>query len=417
MNLTLKRLTPFLGLLVLLAGCGKATKLVAPAPTPIPPLSSVTLSPRADTLNVGATGQFTVVALDTAHVPYTGTLDWASSNKGVFTVGSTGLVTAVGEGTALLSVSGGGKADTASVLVYPTVAGWLVQTSKASEDLYDVFFDDAGRLGWAVGSGGVVLSTTDAGATWTRRAPTTFTLRGVWFTSAREGWAVGGGGTVLHTLDAGLAWARLANTASGEDLKDVYFATRDTGWVVGAGGLILSTTDRGAHWRRILRGGVTLNSVMFAGTKDGWAVGDNGTVLGTRDRGISWFTVPYATSQPLKSLWRHDTARAVAVGATGVVLRASATPDSVAWVPGGNPGNLYQFEGVCLPDSLTGFAVGSNGTAGVVLRTADGGETWGAPQAANSQFRLRGVFFLKDARRGWVVGDNGTIRHTSSGGQ
>jgi photosystem II stability/assembly factor-like uncharacterized protein len=71
---------------------------------------------------------------------------------------------------------------------------------------------------------------------------------------------------------------------------------------------------------------------------------------------------------------------------------------------------------VCLPDTLTGFAVGWNGTVGVVLHTSDGGETWGAPQTVSSQYRLRGVFFL-DARRGWVVGDNGTIRHTTSGGE
>ena len=225
---------------------------------------------------------------------------------------------------------------------------------------------------------------------------------------------VGSVGTVLHTLNGGSSWTRLTSTASSENLMDVYFATPDTGWVVGAGGLILSTTDCGKHWRRTLRGGVTLNSVMFAGTKDGWAVGDNGIVLGTHDRGVTWFTVPYATSQTLKGLWRHDTEKAVAVGAGGVVLRTSATPDSVAWALG-NVGAEYQLEGVCLADTSTGFAVGLNSAAGVVLRTSDGGETW-APQTASSQFRLRGVFFL-DARRGWVVGDNGTIRHTTSGGE
>lgn len=413
MNPTFKRLMPFLGLLVLLAGCGKATNPVAPNGTTIPPLASVTLSMHADTLDVGDTRQFTAVALDTTHAPYTGALDWASTNKSVFVVGPTGRVTAIGEGTALLIVSGGGKADTASVLVYPTVAGWSTQASNASEDLYDVFFDGAGRLGWVVGSGGVVLSTPDAGATWTRRTPTAFTLHGVWFTSAQEGWAVGNGGTVLHTLNAGLAWTQVTSSASSENLMDVYFATRDTGWVVGAGGLVLATTDRGAHWQRTLRGGVTLNSVMFAGTRDGWVVGDNGIVLGTHDGGGTWYTAPYLVSQSLKSLWRRNAGKAVAVGAGGVVLRTSVTPDSVAWAPG-NVGDLFQLEGVCLADTLTGFAAGWNST-GVVLHTSDGGETW-APQSVGSQFRLRGVYFL-DARRGWVVGDNGTIRHTTSGGE
>ncbi len=411
MKPTLKRLTLFLGLLVLLAGCGKATK---PVTTPVvPPLRSLVLSVHADTLNVGQASQFTAVAVGTDGVPYTGPLDWASNNRGVFTVTSTGGVTAVGEGSALLVVSGGGKADTATVLVYPTAPGWLLQTSNAAEDLYGVYFDGAGRLGWAVGSGGVVLSTTDAGATWTRRVPTTVTLRGVWFTSALEGWAVGHAGTVLHTLDSGATWTQVTSVASSENLTSVTFASRDTGWVVGAGGLILSTVDRGLNWRRTLRGGMTINSVGFSGTKDGWAVGDNGIVLGTHDRGVTWFTAPYLTSQPLKGLWRLDAERAVAVGEMGVVLRTSATPDSVAWELG-NAGSLYQLEGVCLVDTLTGFAVGVN-TTGAVLRTSDAGASW-TPQVSNSPFRLRAVFFL-DARRGWAVGDNGTIRHTASGGE
>ena len=411
MNLTLKRLTPFLGLLVLLAGCSTTPNPVAPIV--IPPLSSVTLTVHADTLDAGQTRQFVATAVDTFGAPYTGALGWASSNKSVFTVGSTGLVTAAGEGTALLTVSGGGKADTASVLVYPTATGWLVQTSNATEDLYDVFFDGAGRLGWAVGGGGVILSTTDAGATWGRRLPTTFTLRGVWFTSATEGWAAGYSGTVLHTLDGGSKWTRLTSTASSENLMDVHFATRDTGWVVGSGGLILATTDRGATWRKTYLGGFTLNGVQFAGTRDGWAVGDNGNILGTHDRGLSWFIVPSVTGQTLKGLWRRDAETAVAVGALGVVARTTVTPDSVAWTLG-NVGNAYQLEGVCLADDLNGFAVGLNGP-GAVLHTADGGESL-TPQVANSQFRLRGVFFL-DTRRGWAVGDNGTIRHTTSGGE
>jgi photosystem II stability/assembly factor-like uncharacterized protein len=411
MNPTLKRLTSFLGLLVLLAGCGKTKN---PVSNIVPPLlRSVTLSVHADTLDVGQTRQFVATAVAANGTPYTGSLDWSSTNPAVFIVNSTGRVTAVGEGTARLIVSGGGKADTASVLVYPTVPGWLAQTSNAAEDLYGVFFDGDGRLGWAVGSAGLVLSTVDAGATWTRHAPTSVTLRGVWFTSAREGWAVGHSGTVLHTLNSGSTWMQVTSVASSENLTAVYFATRDTGWVVGAGGLLLATTDRGTTWRRTFRGGVTLNGVMFAGTKDGWAVGDNGIVLGTHDGGVTWFIAPYATSLPLKGLWRHDVERAVAVGAGGVVMRTSVTPDSVAWTLE-NVGGLYGLEGVCLADTSTGFAVGLNGT-GVVLRTSDGGATW-TSQAAGSPSRLRGVFFV-DARRGWVVGDNGTIRHTTSGGQ
>ena len=182
MNPNLKRLTCGLGLLVLLAGCGSESNPVAPGP--IPPLSSIVVSPAADTLDVGETRQFTAVALDTAGDPYTGRLVWTSTDDGVFTVGSTGLVTARGEGSAQLVVSGGGQSDVATILVYPTTSGWVVQTSNAAEDLRDVFADADGRLVWVVGDGGLVLLSGDGGATWTRRVPSTYDLHGVWFTSA-----------------------------------------------------------------------------------------------------------------------------------------------------------------------------------------------------------------------------------------
>jgi photosystem II stability/assembly factor-like uncharacterized protein len=412
MNPMIKRLTSLAGLLVALAGCGKATKPVVPVP--IPPLGSIALTPELDTLQVGQTRQFVAVAVDTAGQPYTGPLDWTTSDPGVITVSSSGLVSAAGEGSALVVVTGGGRSDSSRVAVFPAATGWVPQTSNASEDLDAVFFDAAGRRGWVVGAAGLILSTTDAGATWTRRAPVSFDLHGVWFTSAQEGWVVGNGGTVLHTTDSGTSWTRLTSPATSENLMGVYFASRDTGWAVGTNGLIAGTFDRGATWHKTNAGGVTLNGVMFAGTLDGWAVGDGGIILGTHDRGARWFIVqPALTTQALRALWRGSVPFAVAVGAQGAVVRTQATADSVAWSLG-NAGSLNALEGVCFPQDGLGWAVGWNGTAGVVLQSVDGGATWN-PQVSNSQFRLRGVFFV-DERRGWAVGDNGVIRHTSSGG-
>jgi photosystem II stability/assembly factor-like uncharacterized protein len=411
MNPNYKRLMLCLGLLVWVAGCSSESNPVAPIV--IPPLSSLTVTPDADTLSVGESRLFTAVAVDTAGNPYTGALVWTSTDTGVFTVSSLGLVRALGEGAARLIVSGGGLADTADVLVYPTTQGWVVQISNASEDLHDVFADADGRLVWAVGNGGLVLSSPDAGTTWTRRVPSIYDLHGVWFTSATEGWVVGEAGTVLHTLDGGATWTRLTTVGSSESLRDVYFASRDVGWVVGGNGQILATTDRGASWSRSWSGGQTLNAVMFAGD-DGWAVGENGVIIGSHDGGGTWFVViPSLTVESLRGLWRHGAERTVAVGLQGVVLRTAATPDSVAWSLG-NVGSFYQCAGVCFPLAATGYAVGWNGAAGFVLRSDDGGATW-TPQVATSAFPLRGVFFV-DELRGWAVGDNGVIRHTASGG-
>jgi photosystem II stability/assembly factor-like uncharacterized protein len=412
MNMTSRML--LLSVLVLVAGCSSSSNPVAPVS--VPPLSSLTLTPKADTLTVGGTAAFTATALDTLGQPYAGGgLLWSTSDAGVFTVTSAGVVTARGEGTATLAVSGGGRRDTALVLVYPHASGWFAQTSNASESLEGVFFDPAGRLGWVVGGGGVVLNTTDAGETWSRRMPTTFDLNAVWFTSALEGWAVGKSGTVLHTLDGGTSWSRSISTNTSSELRGVTFAARDTGWAVGGGGLVLWTTDRGAHWQKSFAGtGSALNEVRFSGP-DGWAVGDGGVVAGSHDRGLTWFVVqPAITTQTLRGLWRSGPDSTVAVGLQGVVASTVVTPDSTTWVLGPNVGFEFNLDGVCFPTLDVGYAAGWNVAGGTVLRSDDGGWTWRA-QDVSSQFHLKAVYFV-DGLRGWAVGENGTIRHTVSGG-
>jgi photosystem II stability/assembly factor-like uncharacterized protein len=416
MNLNSKHLVPLLGLLVLLAGCGKGTNLLSPVV--IPPLASLSLTPDADTLDVGQTRLFVATALDTSGHPYTGPLDWSSSDRGVFTVSSTGLVHAAGEGSAVLYVAGGGHRDSALVLVFPAATGWTLQTSHATESLNGVYFDPAGRRGWVVGDGGVILSTSDAGASWTRRTPASVNLHGVWFTSALEGWVVGDAGTMLYTADGGTNWERILRDSTSENLMHVYFAAPDVGWVVGRNGFTMRTLDHGDTWRKryvLPLSRPTLNGVMFAGTQDGWAVGEDGSILGSHDGGASWFLwQPPLVYAPLKAVWQRSALAAVAVGAAGLMPRTVAVADSAAWELR-NTGSENQLWGVCFPTDSTGYAVGVSTTAGVVLRSDNGGRTW-RPQVARSQLRLNAVFFV-DERRGWAVGNGGIIRHTASGGE
>jgi len=61
----------------------------------------------------------------------------------------------------------------------------------------------------AVGSNGIILSTTDAGATWTGQSSgTTSWLRGVSYSDSNTGYAMGMGGTILRTTDRGSTWIR-----------------------------------------------------------------------------------------------------------------------------------------------------------------------------------------------------------------
>ena len=57
----------------------------------------------------------------------------------------------------------------------------------------------------------------------------------------------------------------------------------------------------------------------------------------------------------------------------------------------------------------TGWAVGYNGTAALILSTITGGNSR-TPQASTATEALNDVFFVDD-QRGWAVGDGGRIVH------
>jgi photosystem II stability/assembly factor-like uncharacterized protein len=394
-------------------GCGSES----PTAPPSVPLSRVVLSPVVDTLQVGVSAQFTATAYDTLGNQVAGVgFQWSSGNTQIFTVTGGGKATGVGEGTAPLFVQAGGQRDTSWVTVFPDT-GWVRQTSGTTSELNAVFFQPDGRSGVAVGAGGTVVRTTDAGATWTRPlSGTAFTLNGLWFSTASEGWAVGSGGTVLHTSNGGQSWVRLLNVGVGDVLYDVQFATPDTGWVVGGSGLVLRTFDGGASWQSTrLPTAFALNVVAFSGTQDGWVVGVGGVIGGTHDGGLTWFMTPSLTAQALEGVWRRGPAAAWAVGAQGVAPRTVVTPDSIAWELR-NAGSTRQLQDVCYPTDLIGYAVGFDAAlGGMVLRTDDGGVSWEA-QAARTTSRLNDVFFV-DAVRGWAVGQGGVIIHTARGGR
>jgi photosystem II stability/assembly factor-like uncharacterized protein len=396
----------------LFAGCDSK-----PSTAPVvPPLSRVEVTPARDTIRVGEVAQFSATAYDTLGAPVTGVpFQWTSADPGVFTVNGYGRVQGVGEGTGALIVEAGSRRDTAWVTAFPDT-GWFQQPSGTTLGLNAVFFQANGRSGVAVGEGGTVVRTVDAGASWQRPpSGTSFSLNGVWFTSALEGWAVGNAGTILHTMDGGQGWTRLTNVGVGDALFGVRFATPDTGWVVGGTGLVLRTFDRGASWQSFrVPTAFALHGVAFSGTRDGWVVGAGGVIAGTHDRGVSWFLLPSLTTQGLEAVWRRGEPAAWAVGSQGVAPRTIAGADSTIWELR-NAGQSRQLYGICYPTDQIGFAVGYDATlGGAVLRTDDGGLTWQA-QPSRTAFRLNDVFFV-DELHGWAVGDGGVILHTARGG-
>jgi photosystem II stability/assembly factor-like uncharacterized protein len=133
-------------------------------------------------------------------------------------------------------------------------------------NFWDMFFVD-GRTAWVVGEEGTILTTRDAGGSWTRqdtglkdarsapkleripraggvevidagdRSPG-FTITAVRFVDARRGWITGfyaglGRSLILRTEDAGATWIVDADIP-GEELYALFVQGRERLWAIGA---------------------------------------------------------------------------------------------------------------------------------------------------------------------------------------
>lgn len=82
------------------------------------PVASVQITPSSSVLTVGQTAPLSVVLRDASGNVLNGrTVAWSSSNPGVATVSSSGLVSAVAQGSATITASSEGQTGTASVSV------------------------------------------------------------------------------------------------------------------------------------------------------------------------------------------------------------------------------------------------------------------------------------------------------------
>jgi photosystem II stability/assembly factor-like uncharacterized protein len=127
----------------------------------------------------------------------------------------------------------------------------------------------------SVGQHGHIVYSDDQGKNWSQAAvPVSCDLVSVQFPTPQKGWAVGHDGVVLHSSDGGASWVKqfdgraaaqlMASTYSGgafaieaqkiseqgadKPFLDISFENETTGFVVGAFSLIFRTTDGGKSW-------------------------------------------------------------------------------------------------------------------------------------------------------------------------
>ncbi len=301
---------------------------------------------------------------------------------------------------------------------------WAPLSSGTSEHLISVSFTDD-LHGCAVGYGGVILKTTNGGASWTpQNSGTLDRFYSVYFTSAGTGWAVGDAGLIRKTVDGGASWTAV-NPPVSADFRVVGFLDANTGFIGGgfssALTTILKTTDGGNSWMDVSPGNISPQQVVygifFTSPNIGYAADYDGRILKTTNGGASWTAQTIAPNYNLHAVYFTDANTGYVSGGnipgnSGVILKT---------INGGNTWSTYSLTNGFLTDikfldANTGYAIGGNlaNNTSIILKTTDAGNNWTTENTSSSrQFRA----FFPSGQAGYSCGLDGTILKLSSPGQ
>jgi len=164
-----------------------------------------------------------------------------------------------------------------------------LREERAATHFRSVRFAPETTTAWAVGFDGVILKTTDAGATWQKQVSNCDAhLYGLRVLNKQVAWTCGSNGTLIGTDNGGKTWKKV-QIPTHLRLLEVYFINRYTGWVAGDNGYISRTDDGGKTWQQQE---TAINSgfrrIWFADKQLGYVIGYEGVALKTLDGGNTW---------------------------------------------------------------------------------------------------------------------------------
>jgi photosystem II stability/assembly factor-like uncharacterized protein len=331
---------------------------------------------------------------------------WASVlREEVFSIAVENATQGVAVGRGIWRTSDGGA--TWSVAQAPSSTVQLDRVTSPAAGVYVA-------IGYMLGTGAVIMRSTDGGQTWTSPVPnTTEQLADVAFGNAMTGVIITGYGKVLRTTDGGATWS-MPSEITPNGLATVAFASPTTVVTISAQGPVFRSTDGGITWAAGddlgFSGVENLRQLRFRSSSEGYAVAMNGQVWRTSDAGVGWTLMAGGSDLEAFSAVRFRYGAGLAAGLGGLY---ETQDDGVSWVQiDARP--VYD---VALLDNVVRVSVGVVG----IRRTADRGQTWTTVAAASGQ-ALFGLAFVPStglATTGVAVGNDGSngvmVRTTDSG--
>lgn len=260
------------------------------------------------------------------------------------------------------------------------------------------FADD--RRGWRIENGGVLAQTDDGGRKWSPMvtAPRASRIQRL---SARQGYALSLEGRLLSSLDAGRSWS----TALPVEVPVHQFRFDDplSGWAL-AGNEAWVTGDGGQTWHRVRP---PPHTTALALRPQRWvAVGQSGEVAVSTDGGQSW-RAAFSGAESFHLVRAVGAHGLVAIGLGGEISRSE--DGGLSWQTQRLAG-IAPWRDLCFVDEQHGWLAGEAG----LFFTADAGRSW-TRRVLPTEVGLSQVQFL-DAKTGWVVNESGALLATGTGG-
>lgn len=235
--------------------------------------------------------------------------------------------------------------------------------------------------GWACGSSGAIIKTTNGGDDWTTAAtPVTNLLLKIHSYNGQVVICTGFDGLILRSTDGGETFEQVVSgVGSGTDLWGVQMLNDTLGWVCGMNQTLLKTTDAGINWQQVFPG-VNQHywSLDFLNEQYGMIACGGGIVLKTTDGGNSWTQTQAGDTRSLYTIDIIDSLHIAAAGYEGKNVYSS--DGGVSWIS--NP-DLIAFTAtnwIDFIDADTGYSVQD---VYQIRKTTNRGQSWFNPNSAN----------------------------------
>lgn len=297
---------------------------------------------------------------------------------------------------------------------------WVAQSRPTTRDLRTLSFLDSLK-GWVAGDSGIILRTTDGGATWAgQHSGISDAIVDIFMVNERRGWAVAPWyvdttiyTNILSTTNGGDTWQ--VRYWEGEYLTSVYFRDSLVGWMSSGLSRIFRTTDGGSTWMEadIVPGPFArfpVTNLRFCSSAYGFAMGGRFEIIGavwrTTDAGATW-TGHAASPEPVVDLHFVDSLRIIGVFTDPDYFGAGVITTT-------DGGDTWQYRYLGIWGDPKALAVRTPaemwcplGFAGTYMYTLDSGSTWVDMYAPDSTAMYDAVF--TDERTGYMVGSQGAV--------